>query len=421
MFDVEPLIVGELGEVTALETFDGIDWDDVLSRLGTDAQPQRPWFRMAIVAAVVFAVAAPALAFRDQFIQFLSAPHAKRPAVVEFGRMQIAAPFPAAAPGVLPHQARLITHGPTPAGSSSLSVAPTRYGGYCDFWQSAAPECLPRRSQARAPGVLGTFSYDALASGLGVSWIEGSVLNRSAVVTLHYAGGTTAEVPFVWVSTPIRAGFFDYQVPAGHDSPNARPLALTIKVKGHPEAREKIDVGALNTADGTVNQIDGWGQQIEVPPEADWSHRTLLASFNEKYGLQLEFWVMPSSRGSSRRCFVAFPFANACIPSILQGDPLQLAIVPGKAVILFGEVASNITRIRLRFQNGEVQQLRPKDGFLLTRLRPSNYPLHRRLLAADALDPTGRTSFVEKFDTTRHGIYPCAHPRNYGYGVLACP
>jgi hypothetical protein len=421
MLDVEPLIVGELCEVAALDRPDGMDWDDVLRRAGSASRSDVRWVRVLLVAAVLLLVAAPALAFRHEVIDFLTASHAPRSDVNEFGRLQVTS-FPGSAPDVLPHQARRVMTIHDQSGTTTLSVAPTRYGGYCDLWSTNGVECLPRRSQARIPGGLGTFSYGWYEAQLGVNMVQGSVLRNGATVTLHYADRTTTDVSYVWVTAPIRAGFFLYRVPAGHASSRTRPVALTVQWHGHQLGRETIVDPTLS--EQLVSYPDRWGHYVQAPAEAVWAKRRLLETFMEKNGTLVEFWVMPSRRGTLRRCFVASPLSMGCLPAVLSGDLLQLQIFSGTdtgTVLLFGEVAANVAQVKLRFEDGRTQRISPKDGFLLMRLDPTHYPRQHRLATATAVGANHRTLFVQRFRTSARDVYPCFHPKNYGYGVRQCP
>jgi hypothetical protein len=58
--------------------------------------------------------------------------------------------------------------------------------------------------------------------------IGGDVPAASDVETLEvqFADGQTAPIPVTWVSAPIDAGFYLYEVPTAHWDPGHRPVAL---------------------------------------------------------------------------------------------------------------------------------------------------------------------------------------------------
>ena len=79
-----------------------------------------------------------------------------------------------------------------------------------------------------------------------VTRILGTITAPSAaLLQIIYADGTRATIPFVWVTRPIAAGFFAYDVPDGRLSGPGRPTGLVLS-DGHGKvlAREAI-VGGL--------------------------------------------------------------------------------------------------------------------------------------------------------------------------------
>src|SRR5437879_10279017 len=117
MVDVEAVILGELGRLAPLRGYDDADWRDVLRRAkplptvsSRPASSRRRIYVALAVLALAAAIVAPALAFREQIIDFFTASHAPNNIVVYFDRLQIfqSAP-PGVSPGLFPAQARRIT------------------------------------------------------------------------------------------------------------------------------------------------------------------------------------------------------------------------------------------------------------------------------------------------------------------------
>lgn len=428
MLDVEPLIVTECDELSARDSFAGLDWGEVQRRAGaTRRHRDLTWKQIAFAIVLLLVVAAPAFAFRHEVIDFFTSSPSPRRVVNEFGQMEVSS-FPPAAPGVLPHRARVITTIPAGSGRATLSVAPTKDGGYCDLWTlhglepiaGTGPECWQK--QRSGPRVLGTFSYGELTQGEGVDEVFGSVRRSDVSVRLHYADGSSSEIDYVWVTAPINAGFFFYEVPTRNHAPGRWPVSLTVSAEGHVLAAERI-VDTL-TDTNSVTHTDRWGVRIQTTKEAIWSRRRLWASFNTRDGSLIEFWTMPSRRGTTRKCFVANPISAGCGPAVLTGDPLQLDLISGETrgtTLLFGEVAANVHEVVLRFQDGASISRTPQDGFLLTPLPVSRYASGHRLTQAIALDRNGKHLFTQQFQPRTPGLYPCRKPHNYGYGVKRCP
>jgi hypothetical protein len=75
----------------------------------------------------------------------------------------------------------------------------------------------------------------------------------------------------------------------------------------------------------------------------------------------------------------------------------------------------------LRYQNGENERLTPIEGFVLTEITPAHYKRGTRLVAAVALNASGKAIYTERFRPQEPGLYPCKKPINRGYGVKTCP
>ena len=116
-----------------------------------------------------------------------------------------------------------------------LWVAPTRAGGYCYTFELSFGGCRQTRAdRAKAPlGV--TWQGGSLRHGVNESIITrvgGDITAPAAAkITARYADGTTADIPFVWVSAPIAAGFFTNDIPTAHWNKQHRLLALTLYSK----------------------------------------------------------------------------------------------------------------------------------------------------------------------------------------------
>jgi hypothetical protein len=426
MLDVEPFILAECQAVSERDRFEGLDWIDVLRRAGVRGDSRPVWFRVGLVAAAALAIAAPAFALRHRVVDFFIASHAPKGVVEDFGRLQ-ASSFPRSSPGILPRQARTVTTVRSGGVTATLSVAPTRTGTYCDLWRlrGGAPitgtgvECLSARG--RSP--LGTFSYSSLTPQLGIDTLTGSVLRDDVTVRVNYKDGTSADIDYTWVTKPVQAGFFYYTVPADQKTARSRPISVTVSEKGHVLAKASIaDPAEMYQV---VTYRDSSGEQIQTSPEVVWDKRHLVKSLTAKNGSVVELWVTPSRRGTSRRCIVSNTgIANACVPTVLEGDPIQLGITSGVVTgttLLSGQVAANVREIKLLFADGSTERVKPRDGLLLIALPSRSYARGHRLSAAIGEGSDGRAIFRQAFRTDVPNLYPCAKSKSYGYGVRMCP
>ena len=92
-------------------------------------------------------------------------------------------------------------------------------------------------------------------------------------------------------------------------------------------------------------------------------------------------------------------------------------------MLLAGAVGEDVTRLQLRFEDGDTIELPAVDGYVLGELPTRHYPPGARLTLAIARDATGAEVGRKSFETTLHGTYPCAPADeiDLGLGVTTCP
>jgi hypothetical protein len=67
-----------------------------------------------------------------------------------------------------------------------------------------------------------------------------TLISEAATVEIQYQDGEVAETSVVWVSAPIDAGFFIYEVPERHWGAGHRPSILVLEdAEGHELARAR--------------------------------------------------------------------------------------------------------------------------------------------------------------------------------------
>jgi hypothetical protein len=211
------------------------DWSDVLARSGlSDAfggardrsasRERRSRTRRGLVLALT-AGALAALVFlatgfgRDALVSLLGRIDVRfgtskpAPAIVrrEFADLSFGLP-PRNAPGAIVDQTRAVTGFRIDGRERTLWVAPTRRGGFCWMFEDASGGCLDRRELVR-PAVSVTFVSASSRSSIPAR-IEGVVTSaRAHRLVAEFRDGTTMDIPFVFVSKPIGAGFFLWSVP----------------------------------------------------------------------------------------------------------------------------------------------------------------------------------------------------------------
>jgi hypothetical protein len=178
------------------------------------------------------------------------------------------------APNVLAAQTREVGTFVVSGRARRLWVAPTCAGGYCYVFERANGGCRRDRADRSRP--------------LGVSWrefgdvpvpggITGDVTEGSAArVVVRFADGSASDVPFTWVSPPIRAGFFSYDVPARHRRAATRVVSVDLLAPdGAVLAREPAPGRpAVASQRHAVRHLTQPQPQPRVAPTAPLQHGT---------------------------------------------------------------------------------------------------------------------------------------------------
>jgi hypothetical protein len=100
----------------------------------------------------------------------------------------------------------------------TLWVAPAKNGGFCSLW---LPQGGGGCSTSGKP-----LSTGALLRGGFPEWVNGDAAGSAADVVIRFSDGTTVHPRIVWVSAPIDAGFFAYEVPAEKQTSRAHVTAV---------------------------------------------------------------------------------------------------------------------------------------------------------------------------------------------------
>lgn len=232
------------------------DWPDVLDRAGitrsTYRPPQRPDHSprrlrrrnivlVAVVAVVAVLVATPAFGigaallhlFGRTDVSFSQSKPAPNVVKKQFADLVVGAPT-RWAPQAIAREARMVGTFTINRHRRRLYVVPTRRGGYCYMFEESIGGCRQTRADRSlgGRGQLGV-SFSSLpqrTSGWPVltQLIGDLTAPKAARITIHYADKATADIPFVWVSRPIAAGFFSYDIPAAHRNLAARVVSVAL-------------------------------------------------------------------------------------------------------------------------------------------------------------------------------------------------
>jgi len=194
----------------AANPLDDSNWLDVRHRAELPYRRHR-WLALPVAAAIGVLLVGSAFAFYGRVVDFFSAEPASERVVIEFDKLGAVVRGARLGPNVNSSEARKIATVVVDGEPRPLYVAPTSDGGFCWQWYFVG-KCA--RLRVDEPS-------------LGNGWLEGEhggarlvfghVLDsRVQRLELEYQDGSRIDIPFVWVSAPIDAGFYQYEVPPEH-------------------------------------------------------------------------------------------------------------------------------------------------------------------------------------------------------------
>lgn len=160
----------------------------------------------AVLLAAVLAATPAARALVRGVLPFWNQPRAPQAVRVVFSELNLGSP-----PGMNPHavsgETREVGRFDFGGSTRTLWVAPAGNGGFCSLW---LPEGGGGCSTSGQP-----LSTGALLRGGVPEWINGDATGPVASVVIRFRDGSSVRPRLIWVSAPIDAGFFAYDVPAG--------------------------------------------------------------------------------------------------------------------------------------------------------------------------------------------------------------
>jgi len=179
--------------------------------------------------AVVFA-ATPAWALVRDILPFWSQPSAPQSVKHDFSTFDNPLVPPNMTPGADAADAREVMQADFGGATHTLYVSPAKNNGYCFEWSDSVGGCntipdqvpmdisempvLPHDgSQPPATTLPESEMRDLELHGV-TYWLTGDAVSPTVTnVVIHFSDGTTVEPEITWISAPINAGFFTYEVP----------------------------------------------------------------------------------------------------------------------------------------------------------------------------------------------------------------
>jgi hypothetical protein len=185
----------------------------------------RPTHRPVLIAVLAAALvltailaATPAWALVREILPFWDQPTAPQSVQVQFYSLNLGAPpgmNPRAAAGETREVGRFTFGGAT----RTLWVAPAKEGGFCSLWLPVGGGGCSTSGQPLSTG--------ALLRGGVPAWVTGDAITPTVSdVVIRFSDGSTVHPRIVWVSAPINAGFFAYDVPASEQTSGVHVTAV---------------------------------------------------------------------------------------------------------------------------------------------------------------------------------------------------
>jgi hypothetical protein len=418
MIDVEDRLRDELDR--SVPAFRPADWNEVLAisngpqtggrgLLVFSSRKQRRVALLLVATVVLVIVAAPALGLSPPFLDFFSSKHASKRVVQSFAVLNVTAPR-GMSPKVIAGESRLLTTYHVRDGTAwPLVVAPTRLGGFC-FTLGSGGGCALRQDDASRHDQPGDHNAGAIELGrYGSRVLAGSVFDqRIARIEIRFKRAPAASVPLLWVSPPINAGFFFYELPRESRQPGAGPVAVVaLDADGREVARDA----------SMFRPLPVWSNPAAVSDRA--KRHTILRSG------RLSIAVAPSRTGGDCYWLKVDTYqgiGSGCAPPRYLTTPMAGGLRHGTGFTGFtAQVRPAVSQVVLRFEDGVHLTLQPIDGHVLYDIPTRHWLRGHRLRTATAYTANSKAVARQVFDTTQTGVYDCAKPAPIGAGQTACP
>ena len=389
------------GEPELLAIADAIATTQTARRL----RPARRRLILAAAAALAIVVAAPALGLHRTIVNFFESEPAPERTQIDFARMGIAAPA-GLGPNLLHGEARKILERELEGKRRSLYVAPTRSGGFCWTWSGMVSSC-GRANDPQLP-----LGFGWREAPVGASSVTGHVSSSEIErLELRYEDGSRDDVPIVWVSAPIDAGFYGFDIPAEHRRLGHRPETLVaLDGDGDEIVRQTFPYPDPDWESGP----DG------LPKVADRSQLRTLFDFRARNGAQWQLRVAPAP--GDKLCY-AYNGGSGCRSPKFPGSLLNLGVQGGStSVFLCCETGQDAASVELLFADGRRIRVDTVEGFLLYELPVEQYAPGHRLEELVSFAATGRELERRTIKPSR-GVYPCAKDDeiDLGFELTICP
>lgn len=168
-----------------------------------------------VTAALAVMVATPAWALVRDVLPFWSQPVASAPDQRAFAELNVGAPS-GMSPDVVAGETREVAHGNYGGTARTLWVAPAKNGGFCELWQPGGGGCNTGTTLQPLGWTAVAFPPNLQSSEYaGLEWLSGfAMMPTVSDVVIRFSDGSSIRPQIIWVSAPINAGFFAYDIPS---------------------------------------------------------------------------------------------------------------------------------------------------------------------------------------------------------------
>ena len=211
---------------------------------------------VAVALAIVLGIllSTPAFGLRDQVFHFFTGKRHPPALIVKRFENMAVAPRGEEITRVQAGKARNVMSVPISGwGKWSVWVAPTTDGGFCSTHLPCdAHHTVPLSATLSIGGPSRKASQPFPWSPSFTVVFEGFTDVKGAYVAMRFEDGGSERLPLVWVTPPIRAGFFVYQLPKAHWKIGARPVEIVVQdSSGKVLAKNRKVAAFFRKAQGT--------------------------------------------------------------------------------------------------------------------------------------------------------------------------
>jgi hypothetical protein len=380
-----------------------------LPAMQVSGSPLRRIHRNAVRVAVAIAViigavllVAPALGLRVPVVAFWQAEHASDRVERQFESLSLGTPS-GMDPGAIQDEARRVGAFVLSDGPHTLWVAPTGEGGFCLLLTGLGGGCARLGTEPLGvtwvmPSGTAVRKKNSLALGRTASVVAGHLnSDYAASVEVRFANGSVVRPTIVWVSEPIAAGFFAYELSEGD--------------------RRAGEVSAVVALDGAGNVVaEDRGRPPEsrgVPTEAIQEEKRIAVRVATRRGVASV--VIAPTRYEGRCAWLEFLDRSLrfvpCMPKGYSFGPFAMRFVPtSDQVLLVGAVADDVERVELRFAGGEFAEVHPKGGFVLFEIPITHLQRGKEAVALIGRSRRGDVLHAAMVDALGGGRFACLAP-----------